>query len=472
MATQGTGRKTIQQLIPSRRDLLRFGGLALAGAAAEGVWPLRLQANPAMKTNPRGTARNVIFFELACALSHVDSFDFKENASTQKDFDVRKHPTGIYIPYGLFPRMWNVMDKIAHVRSFVSHEEVHLRGQYYVQAGRQLNVAFAPEIPSIGSVVASELDSRRRETDTFPTYVSFNLTTNQVGALATGFLPPRFAGFDLNPEEAVKGMTLDQKATELLEERWRLLSALRDIQKPVMSSFGRTVNGFEDFSITAKDLLMDPRWPRAFRITEEDRKRYGNTSVGMSAILTRNLLQQDGGTRYIHICHNGWDHHRSIWDREAKTNHYLHIAEMDPAAASLIEDLASAPSTASQGKSLLDETLVVIMGEFGRTPGPLNFIKGRDHHKHVFPAMFAGAGVKGGTVLGASDADGARCVDTGWNRKQQPRIENVVATVYSALGIDWAKEVHNTPSQRAYTYVDPLGANGWIPTDELSGIYG
>ena len=124
------------------------------------------------------------------------------------------------------PLVFHVMDKVAHVRSFVSHEEVHLRGQYYIQAGRQLNVAFAPEIPSIGSVVASELEPQRRANDTFPTYVSFNLTTNQVGALSTGFLPPRHAVFDLNPEEALSGMRLDQKATELLEERWRLLATL------------------------------------------------------------------------------------------------------------------------------------------------------------------------------------------------------------------------------------------------------
>jgi len=464
--------KTVQQLIPSRRELLKFGGLALVGASADGVWPLQLRADTVSKVTPRGNARNVIFFELAGALSHVDSFDFKENASTQKDFDVRKTSTGIYVPHALFPRMVNVMDRVAHVRSFVSHEEVHLRGQYYVQAGRQLNVAFAPEIPSIGSVVAAELDSRRRDKDTFPTYVSFNLTTNQIGALATGFLPPRFAAFDLNPEEALKGMTLDQKASELLQERWRLLSGLREIQRPGMSSFGKTIAGFEDFSVTAKNLLMDPRWPAAFQIKDEERKRYGNTSVGLSSILARNILQQDGGTHYIHICHNGWDHHKDIWNKEAKTNHYILTKEMDPAAASLIEDLGTIQSTATPGKTLLDETLVVIMGEFGRTPGPINFQGGRDHHKHCFPAMFAGAGVKGGTILGASDADGARCVDTGWNRKVQPRIENVVATMYSALGIDWTKEVHNTPSGRTYTYVDPLGANGWIPTDELSGIYG
>jgi hypothetical protein len=124
------------------------------------------------------------------------------------------------------------------------------------------------------------------------------------------------------------------------------------------------------------------------------------------------------------------------------------------------------------GKTLLDETLVVLMSEFGRTPGPLNHIKGRDHHKHVFPALFAGAGVKGGLVLGASDSEGRRCVETGWHRKEQPRIENVVATIYSALGIDWSKEVRNLPSGRTYVYVDPLGANGFIPTDDIHEIYG
>jgi hypothetical protein len=464
--------KTIGELMPSRRELLKFGGLGVLGASVDGVWPLQLRANPAMKTNPRGNARNVVFFELAGALSHVDSFDFKENASTQKDFDVRRTPGGVYVPYGLFPRLANVMDKVAHVRSFVSHEVVHMRGQYYVQAGRQLNVAFAPEIPSVGSVIASELESRRRESDNFPTYVSFNLSTNQIGALSTGFLPPRFSVFDLNPEEALRGMSLDQKATELLEERWRLLSALRNIERPRMAAFGRTTAGFEDFSETAKKLLTDPRWPATFAIADDERKRYGNTSVGLSCILARNLLKQDGGTRYVHITHNGWDHHRDIWNKEAKSNHYVLIGEMDPALASLIEDLSTTPSPDVKGKTLLDETLVVCMGEFGRTPGPLNFMAGRDHHQHCFPAMFAGAGVKGGTIFGGSDDAGWKCVDTGWAHREQPRIENVMATIYSALGIDWSKEVHNTPSGRTYTYVDPLGANGYIPTDELSVIYG
>ncbi len=465
--------RTVSDVIPTRRELLRYGGLGLVGASVESLFPPRARAaTTGVKTNPRGNARNVVFYEISGAISHIDSFDFKDNPSTPKDFEVHKISTGIHFPVNFFPRIEKIMDRVAIVRSCVSHEEVHLRGQYYVQAGRPLNVAFAKEIPSIGSVVAAELDSRRRETDTFPTYVSFNLETNQVGALSTGFLPPQYSVFDLNPQEALKGMSLDQKATELLEERWRVLEGLRRIGKDRMKGFGRQIDAFEDFSVTAEKLLTDPRWPAAFQITDEDRKRYGNSSPGLSCALARNLLRQDGGTRYIHVCQHGWDHHRRIWDRTTADNHYALIKDFDPALASLVEDLAATPSKASPGKSLLDETLVVFMSEFGRTPGPLNHILGRDHHKHVFPAMFAGAGVKGGTVLGSSDSEGRRCVETGWNHKEQPRIENVVATIYSALGIDWSKEVHDTPSRRTYAYVDQLGANGIIPTDDLTGIYG
>ena len=91
------------------------------------------------------------------------------------------------------------IDKLCIVRSMLSHEEVHFRGQYYTQTGRQLNLAFAREIPSIGSVIAMELEPRRRPNDTFPIYMSFNLDKAFPGALSTGFLPPRFSVVDINP---------------------------------------------------------------------------------------------------------------------------------------------------------------------------------------------------------------------------------------------------------------------------------
>jgi len=454
-----------------RRDLLKFGGLGLLAASADAVWPLRVAAGES-KVHPRGNARNVVFYEISGAISHVESFDFKENPGTPKDLDVRKLPSGLELSHLLFPRLEQHMDKFAILRSMLSHEEVHFRGQYYTQTGRQLNVAFAREIPALGSVVAMELEPRRRAGDTFPIYMSFNLDKAFPGALSTGFLPPRFSVVDINPEAAVKGMALDEKAVALLEERWRVLADLRQAERPRLVSYGREMSEYESFYDTAHKLLRDERWPAAFRIGEEDRKRYGNTPVGVSCILARNVLAQDAGTHYIHICHPGWDHHVQIWDRTAATNHYQLCAEFDPALASLMEDLACTPSKTNAGKTLLDETLVVVLGEFGRTPGALNNMAGRDHYNRCYPALFAGAGVKGGRILGRTDGEGKKCLETGWNHKEQPRTENAAATMYSALGIDWSKEIRNTPSGRAYVYVDPLGPNGYIPTDDIPDIYG
>lgn len=464
--------KTIADLFPSRRELLQWGGLGILGASAEGVWPLQAAVSENRKTNPRGNARNVVFYEISGAISHVESFDFKETAGTPKDLDVRKVAPDLYLSHLLFPKLEKQIGKFAMVRSVMGHEEVHFRAQYYQQTGRQLNLAFAREIPSIGSVVAMELESRRRAEDTFPTYLSFYLEKGAAGALATGFLPPRFSVVDINPEAAVKGNALDDKAIQLMEERWRLLSRLRDAERGKLAHMGKEMAGYADFYDTAHRLLSDERWPAAFRIAAEDRARYGENPVGISCILTRNVLAQDAGTHYIHICHPGWDHHVQIWDRSAASNHYKLCAEFDPALSSLMEDLAATPSKANPGKTLLDETLVVVMGEFGRTPGALNNMAGRDHYNKCYPALFAGAGVKSGLILGRTDSGGEKCIDTGWNRKEQPRMENILATMYSALGIDWGKEIHNTPSGRTYAYVDPLGPNGYIPTDDIASIYG
>ncbi|MBI1898133.1 MAG: DUF1501 domain-containing protein [Acidobacteria bacterium] len=462
--------KTVGDLFPTRRELLQWGGLGLLGASAQGVWPLR--ASTGGKARPRGSARNVIFYEISGAISHIESFDFKESAGMPKDLEVRKVRDDLYLSHLLFPRLEQHLDEVCILRSLLSHEEVHFRGQYYVQTGRQLNLAFAREIPAIGSVIASEMEGRRRPADTFPIYLSFNLEKGFPGALSTGFLPPRFSVVDINPESVTRGARLDGKAVELIEERWRLLKKLRDAQGRPPSVYGKEMAGYEDFYETAHRLLTDGRWPAAFQITEEDRKRYGNTSVAVSCILARNVLEQDGGTHYIHICHPGWDHHVNIWNRAVSNNHYKLCAEFDPAFSSLLEDLAATRSNADPAKTLLDETLVVAMSEFGRTVGPLNNMLGRDHYNKCFPALFAGAGVKGGVVLAATDKEGAKCTDTGWSRKEQPRIENIVATMYSALGIDWNKEIRNTPSGRAYPYVDPLGPNGYIPTDDIMSIYG
>lgn len=462
--------RTVAETFGTRRDALRLGGIGLASAAVDGFLPRRVSAGS--KVTPRGNARNVLFYEINGAISHLESWDFKETAGTPEDLAVTKHREGLYLSEKLFPNFKQHIDKFAILRTLLSHEEVHFRGQTYVQTGRPLNLAFASEIPAIGSVVAMELESRRGPNDTFPTYMSFNLEKAFPGALSTGFLDPRFSVVDINPEIAGQGSSLSEAALDLVDERWQLLAKLREAQRGRVAGFERRMASYENFYDAAHQLLSDQRWAQAFEITDVDRERYGDTDVATSCILARNMLATDAGTRYVHICHPGWDHHKYIWDHSKETNHYKLCAEFDRAFSALVGDLATMASPTNPHQSVLDETLVVAMSEFGRTPGALNNLQGRDHYNKVYPALFGGAGVQPGLILGETDADGAECLDTGWDRKEQPRIENVVATMYSALGIDWSKKVHDTPSKRTYAYVDELGAPGWIPTDEISSIYG
>ena len=163
--------------------------------------------------------------------------------------------------------------------------------------------------------------------------MSFNLETNQVGALSTGFLPPQFSVFDLNAAQALTGMTLDQKAIELIEERWRVLQGLREINRDRHEGIRPQRRRIRRLQHHRQErLLTDPRWPAAFKLTDEDRKRYGNTGPGLACALARNVLREDGGTHYVHVCQHGWDHHRCIWDRTKDDNHYKLMADFDPGA--------------------------------------------------------------------------------------------------------------------------------------------
>lgn len=461
----------VSDLLPARRDLLRLGGYGLLGAFADqALWPVKARA--AGRANPRGTARFAIVIELAGAISHIDTFDFKESEGTPKDLDVRQVRNDLYLSYRLFPEMSKEMDKVSIVRSMKSHEVVHFRGQYYNQAGRPLNPAQAPEIPSIGAVVAHELEGQRRERDTFPTYVGCNLDTSGCGALSTGFLHPRHSVLDINLKAAGGAQSVEGDALALLNERYRLLQELDKVSAGLRTGRDRSFGGFRSFQESAYRILGDERWPAVFRMSAEEKARYGDNQVGLACLFARNLVQADAGTRYIHVTHPDWDHHKAIFDHSSKSNHYIRCNEFDRGMANLLRDLAAAPSPRVEGKTLLDETLVLMVTEFGRVPGPLNGIAGRHHYNECYLSMAAGGGIKGGRILGRTNADGSKIIETGWKfKKMQPRTENIYASMYSALGIDWRKEITDTPSKRAYRYVDVLGATEFVPDDELTDLF-
>ena len=227
---------------------------------------------------------------------------------------------------------------------------------------------------------------------------------------------------------------------------------------------GTQVSPFEVFYDYAYHIVTDPRWSKVFQVSDAERDRYGRGQLGDGLVLAKNLLKADAGTRFVYISEsiggNGpWDFHAAIYDRTKPQNLYTKCLEWDQAFTALLQDLAAAPGH-EPGKTLLDETIIVSTGEFGRTPN-FNTGLGRDHYDKTFTSLLVGGGIKGQRVIGKTNDDCSACIDNGWNHREQPQIDNLVATIYSALGIDWRKKIENTPSGRAYHYVQsaPIGSN-------------
>ena len=459
----------------SRREVLRWTGMALAGAAAGVSVPLKVSAQA--KTRPLGTARNAIFIQLTGAMSQMDCWDYKETKWTPKDLDPVKVWGDLYLSKTLFGRMMasKQMKNISFVRSMKAKELVHFNGQYHCQTGRALNVAVGKEIPAFGSIIANELNSQRRPSDTFPTYVSVNLRQDRVGPIGSGFLPVSYTGMDLDPAVVfdVFGGANDGAAEKDLERRWQTLERMSEVS-PRSRTLGDKANDYRTFYDYAYRILNDPRWPKVFNISDADKQRYGTGIVGQNFLLARNVLKADAGTRFVYISETdnfGWDYHSSIYDKTRPTNLYVSADRFDKAFPALLEDLASTPGHAP-AKSLLDETLVVASSEFGRTTY-VNNAAGRDHYDQVFASGLVGGGVKGQKILGKTDELAGKCIETGWASNKQPVIDNLVATIYSVLGIDWRKKVENTPSGRPYEYVQlaPIGSSEIINPNPIEDLF-
>jgi hypothetical protein len=454
----------------NRRDLLqRLGGLALAPTLLEQTLaPLQLKA--AGKVTPRGTARNVIFIALNGAISQVDCWDFKETRFTPADLNVSEIQKGLYLPKTLFPTAAEWAPKTSFVRSMKGTELVHFVGQYHLQVGRPLNPAVGKEIPAFGSVIASELESQRQNSDTFPTYMSLSLGKNRVGAIGSGFFPARHTGVDIDSSAVfeVFGGEGASASNDVLERRYEALKILSE-ESP--TGIGAKQDEYRAYYNTAFKVLDDKRWWKLFQTPEARRKEYAN-ELGINCMLARDILAADAGCRFVYISDNtNWDSHAYIFDHSRAVSHYTQCLSFDKAYSRLLNDLAATPGHA-KGKTLLDETMVVVTSEFGRVPF-MNNVAGRDHYDQTFTSIFAGGGVKPGKIIGSTDSDGAKCLDTGWAHKEQPHLDNIVATMYSALGIAWDKMIPNTPSGRGYYYVQtaPLGGSEFISDDAIDPLF-
>lgn len=430
----------------TRREVLRIGSVAMTGYHFLPLVPPRVKAGgPA---SPIGKARFCIFVMLEGGQSHVDAWDFKEGPWTPPDFDAKTVPGVGKWPMGLYPQLAQRRDKYSLLRSMATWESQHGRGQYYMQTGHQHNPSLSPELPAVGSVVAYEYASRRMAQDCLPPFVGFN-TFPQVGLVGSGFLPATYTPFHINTSSDISSLAPRKEDLPNFRRRWELLKSFDGRSRLDPAPEAKAYRDFHNHYEGAVEIMSDPRTAGILTVHEEERARYGGNPVGDSFVLARNLVVADAGTHFIFLTHEDWDHHGSIYKRE---NFYQRSYELDTALSQLLDDLQS--TKRDDGTSVLDETLVVCVGEFGRTPGALTNIAGRDHYQYAFTGLFAGGGVVPGQVLGATDQSGAEITDFGWGGNRPVYPEDLVTTIYAAMGIDWTKSIEETPSGRVYHYVE------------------
>ncbi len=465
--------KHLERNVPAltRRELLHLGGVSLIGGYLNAFRPVNVRAE--QKVQPRATARQVLFLNLDGGMSQVDTLDAKEGPWTPNYFDIRSFSVGandLKLPVGLMPNLPGVLDKLTVVRSMSAWDVVHGRAQYYIQTGHPLNLALSKEVPAIGAVVCYELAKQRKPSDSLPAYIAMNLAGNQAGLINQGFMSAEFGPMSLAVGDAPPNLAPQKGMEETFNRRWERLQQLDQ----TLRGGGEADRGYADYHDYyrgAHAIMNDPRVPAVMSLNEADKKRYGNSSIGNCLILARNLFQADAGTRFIMASHGGWDHHANIY-KENSRNHPALIKELDAAFSSFLKDMDAIPSQHTPGKTLLDETLVIAMSEFGRTPGTISETrKGREHYMQAHCGMFAGGGVRRGAVIGKTDAMGAQITDFGWAGQRPIYMEDIACTIYSALGIDWTKRIDNTPSGRAFHYVEPASGTKYVGFKPVADLF-
>jgi hypothetical protein len=394
---------------------------------------------------PKGTAKNVVFVMMQGAPSHTDTFDLKPTNPFPKSFNPTSY-NGVLFPQGLMPKLAAQLDRIVLVRSMRAWANAHPLMQQWVQIGRNPAMPTSKISPHIGSVVALELG---KKDSILPAFLALNGTP----PADSGFLPVGDA-----PILLTAGSPLPNTSHPAGRDRFLSRNALLQALDATSSAteLGSGPSEMAEWKSRAESLMYNPDVDRIFSLAADEKVRYGNSAFGSACLTARNLLRADMGARFIQITLGSWDHHSNLYTSLTTLG-----TQFDSGLAALMSDL--------QTSGLLDQTLIVAQGEFGRTVGNLNVNNGRDHYQQQ-AALFAGGGVRGGRAIGATDDNGARTMDPQWSRNRDVRPEDVEATIYSALGIDWTTVRQDSHfGGRGYEYVPSSGQDLWGPIDELWG---
>lgn len=376
------------------------------------------------------SAEHVILFWNGGGMSHIDTWDPKPGRPTGGDFEAIKTAVpGIQISE-IFPEFAKQMKHVALIRSIAGTNGDHGRATYQLQTS--YNQSSNLQHPGFGSVVVHE----KKSLGDLPAYITISGQAPKAGYLGQA-CEAYFVG---RPGEKDPYLAFPAGINQVRgNKRLEILAKMNQRQASQLP--GDLANSTQTSIEDAVRLMRSPALD-AFELTREKPEvveRYGETEFGRGALLARRLIEK--GVRFVQVNRGGFDTHSNNFP--AMRNHG---EIMDPALASLIQDLAAS--------GLLKKTLVLMLSEFGRTPR-INDNAGRDHHASVFSCMLAGGGIKGGMVLGSSDIDGVMPKD------RPVKVPDIHATLCKALGIDHNKEVQ-TPLQRPMKLVDK-----GKPVDEL-----
>ncbi|MFN7921042.1 MAG: DUF1501 domain-containing protein [Bryobacteraceae bacterium] len=435
----------------SRRVMFRHVAAAVGGYF---LLPLRPHEKIAGAAAPTARVRNIIFIQMNGGASHVDTFDLKEGSWLPASFQPTSYGD-IRWPRGLFPKLAEMMDSIAVVRSVKSWAAVHQLARDWVQIGRNPTASTSRIAPHIGSIVSLELSSNDFAQQTLPAFMALN--TGDIPS--NGYLAPQHAPFFANPNGGGLGNTTHRDGTAVFDRRYDLLLKL-EAEERTHNELGAGTREMQQFNLAARNLMYNSRVEEAFRFTNDERLRYGNSAFGNACVTARNLLRAKFGVRFIQIGVGSFDNHTGIYTGALNPANANSLGrQFDSGLGNLIADLKQ--------DGLLDETLVFCMGEFGRTIGPLNSQAGRDHFLQQ-AVMFAGGGIRGPKAIGVTDGAGSRTDSPGWSRDRDVRAEDIEATIYSALGIDWMTVRRDDPLGRGFEYV-PFSASQDLygPLNEL-----
>ena len=422
----------------TRRDFVRVGTIGFLGLSLSMTDLLRMQSAFAANGGRAAKgpqAKAVILLWLDGGPSQFDTFDPKLAAPSniKSEFGaIKTSVPGLEISE-LMPQMAKVMDKVTLVRTLSHNEGAHERACHELLTGWAPNPSLV--YPAMGSVVAREMGG----VGPMPPYIAIPGSGFAFGYAQSGYLEAAFNPFSVGGDPNDKNFSVrdvalpDGLTMERLDGRKTLLAAVdgafRRFEKTAES---RSRN---EFYQRAYDMISSPDAKKAFNLHEEKdevRDRYGRHTFGQGCLLARRLVES--GVRFVTVSHGGWDTHSD--NAKACKGHL--VPPLDQGLSALIEDL--------DRRGLLKDTFVVCMGEFGRTP-EINPLAGRDHWPKTGCAVFAGAGVPGGQVVGQTDEKGAE-------PKERPvKPQDVAVTLYEKLGVDHEKMVI-TPQDRPVKIVD------------------